>query len=109
MQLLSVWYSVETIFHSWGICASTLFHKGRTRLYTPCSRSWVYYDNILEESVLAYRSKGKERRGYLGQAFMSTHSFSTENVKGPMLDLMGKYSIRDASVLASCYDKVCWY
>lgn len=73
---------------------------------TPVARSWIHYEKKLEEGVLAYRSQGKDRRGYLGEAFVTAHSFSTEKLVDPMFGLVDDYIGHDPDALAKCYDKV---
>ena len=69
-------------------------------------RSWTQYERILENGVLAYRSSGSARGGYLGEAFMSTHSILIEKLEDPMLGEILAYARGDDMALSQCYEKV---
>lgn len=56
--------------------------------------------------MLAYRSNNGNRRNYLGEAFMTTHSFLEEKLVDPMLGHVLQYANNDSDVVASCYRKV---
>ena len=56
--------------------------------------------------MLAYRSSGRARGGYLGEAFMSTHAFVIDKLEDPMLGDILAYVQRDEFTLSQCYEKV---
>ncbi|CAM9899717.1 unnamed protein product [Ascophyllum nodosum] len=68
--------------------------------------SWTQYERNLENVVLAYRSSGRARGGYLGEAFMSTHAFVIDKLEDPMLGDILAYVQRDEFTLSQCYEKV---
>ena len=60
----------------------------------------------MENAVLAYRASGSARGGYLGEAFMSTHSILIEKIEDPMLEEILAYARGDDMLLSQCYEKV---
>lgn len=66
----------------------------------------MHYEGYLEKAVEAYRSNGMQRGGYLGEAFMNTHSFLVEKLVDPMLSHIRAYERQDSEALAPCYNKV---
>lgn len=68
--------------------------------------SWVHYERRLEEAVLAYRSNNGGRKTYLGEMFMSTHSFLEGKLKDPMKSQILHYANNDSDIIALCTQKV---
>lgn len=66
----------------------------------------MHYERYLEKAVQAYRSNGRQRKGYLGEAFMNTHSFLVDKLTDPMLSSIRAYERQDSDALAPCYNKV---
>lgn len=69
-------------------------------------RSWVHYEQKLEEAVLAYRSIKDRRKTYLGEAFMTTNAFSESKLVDPMLSQIHQYADNDMEVVDACHRKV---
>ncbi|CAN0141774.1 unnamed protein product [Ascophyllum nodosum] len=67
---------------------------------------WIHYERHLEEAVMAYRSSGEQRKGYVGEAFTTTNNFLVDKLVDPMLSHIRGYERQDSEVLAPCYNKV---
>lgn len=73
----------------------------------PSIRRWTQYEKTLEDAVHAYRTSGRHRNGYLGEAFMTTHTILLEQLEDPMLGHVLQYVHRNKTTLEGCYKRVC--